>query len=163
LRVYIETTIPSYVVARDARDMHQATRQLLARDWWFYERLHHDVFVSELVLNELSHGDEELAQLRLELVQDIAVLDMLDDARVLAKEILASGLLPQKAASDAGHIAIASAHSMDVLLTWNCRHIANASIADGLRRLIESRGFSFPILGTPQQFLEYDEDDSQEL
>jgi hypothetical protein len=52
---------------------------------------------------------------------------------------------------------------MDVLLTWNCRHIANASIADGLRKLIDSRGFSVPTLGTPQQFLEYDEDDPQEL
>ena len=80
MRIYIESTIPSYVVA-PARDLLQAARQQLTRDWWDLKREVHDLFTSQVVLDEIASGDAEMAQQRLELVAQIKLLDLSDDAR----------------------------------------------------------------------------------
>jgi hypothetical protein len=74
----------------------------------------------------------------------------------LAGRILASGLLPTTADRDAAHIALATAYEMDILLSWNCRHIANAFIQAGLRKLADASGFTLPVIGTPEELLEND-------
>src|SRR5207249_6162325 len=119
MRIYVESTIPSYVVARPARDLLQAARQQLARDWWDLKRAKHEIFISQLVLDEIAFGEPEMAKRRIELVADITLLESTDEARKLTRSIMDSQLLPPKAEGDGAHIALATVHKMDILLTWN--------------------------------------------
>jgi hypothetical protein len=151
MRIYIESTIPSYVVARSSRDLLQAARQQITRDWWDLRRDTHELFASQVVLDEIAFGEPEVARRRLDLMAGITVLDPTPAAEALAGRILRSGLLPASADGDAAHIAIATVHRMDVLLTWNCRHIANAAIVGRLRRLVDAEGFGLPEIYTPEE------------
>jgi hypothetical protein len=151
VRIYIESTTPSYVVARPARDLLQAARQQLARDWWESERRRHELFTSQVVLDEIAGGDREMAALRMGLMRGLPVLDATLAAEILADKILQSGLLPSTADGDAAHISLATVHRMDILLTWNCRHIANATIEIRLRRLVQARGYELPAISTPEE------------
>lgn len=151
MRIYIESTIPSYVVARPARDILQAARQQLTRDWWELQREGHELFTSQVVLDEIAGGDAAMASQRLQLLHDVPLLELTVEANELGREILFSGLLPASADGDAAHIALATVHEMDILLTWNCRHIANAAIQQRLRRLAEKHGYTLPSLATPEE------------
>jgi hypothetical protein len=153
LRIYIESTIPSYLVARPARDLLQAARQQLTRDWWDFKREQHELFISQLVLDEIACGEAEMAKRRLELLANAALLESTEEARKLTQSIMDSRLLPAKAEGDAAHIALATVHGMDILLTWNCRHIANATVVRQLRRLVEARGQVLPEIYTPEELL----------
>ena len=160
MRIYIESTIPSYVVARPARDLLQAARQQLTRDWWDLERQAHELFTSQIVLDEIGFGDTEMAERRNQAMEGIPLLQLSDEVKELAVKVLASGLLPITADRDASHIALASAYEMDILLTWNCRHIANATIQQRLRRLVEAAGFTLPVICTPEELLESENEQS---
>ena len=115
MRIYIESTIPSYVVARPARDLLQAARQQLTKDWWDLKREKHELFTSQVVLDEIASGEAAMARQRLELVAQIKLLDLTSEANALTKQILGSGLLPADADRDAAHIALATVHEMDIL------------------------------------------------
>jgi hypothetical protein len=154
MRVYVESTIPSYTTARPARDLLQAARQQLTRDWWDLKRQRYELFISQVVLDEIAFGDQALAQERLGLVQGIPLLDLTDGVGTFAQKILDAGLLPAEADRDAAHIALATVHQMDFLLSWNCRHIANATIQPLLRRLAEAAGFALPVICTPEELME---------
>ncbi|MCX6892366.1 MAG: type II toxin-antitoxin system VapC family toxin [Verrucomicrobia bacterium] len=151
MRIYIESTIPSYVVARPARDILQAARQQITRDWWELKRDQHQLFTSQIVLDEIAAGEGEMARRRLKLIANLTVLELTPAAESLADKILQSGLLPASADGDAAHIALATIHNLDILLTWNCRHIANAAIVGRLRRLVEAQGRTLPELYTPEE------------
>jgi hypothetical protein len=153
MRLYIESTIPSYVVARPARDLLQAARQQLTRDWWETKRGGHELFTSQIVLDEIAAGDREMARRRLELMAGIAALELMPAAEALADQILRSGLLPAFADGDAAHISLATVHKMDILLTWNCRHIANGAIVGPLRRLVTAQGHELPEIFTPEELM----------
>ena len=156
MRIYIESTIPSYVVARPARALLQAARQQLTKDWWDLKREKHELFTSQVVLDEIAFGEKAMAQLRLELLQGVPSLPLTDDVKDFARKVQTSWLLPATADRDATHIALASAYEMDILLSWNCRHIANAMIQARLRRLADDAGFTLPVLCTPEELLEND-------
>lgn len=95
-----------------------------------------------------------MAKRRLELLANARLLESTEEARKLTQGIIDSGLLPAKAESDAAHIALATVHGMDILLTWNCRHIANATIVGQLRRLMmKTRGHTLPEIYTPEELL----------
>ena len=153
MRIYIESTIPSYVVARPARDLLQAARQQLTCDWWNLKREQHELFTSQVVLDEITAGEAAMARQRLKLLHGVPLLEPSAPANDLGREILRSGLLPVSADGDAAHIAIATVHGMDILLTWNCRHIANVAIQQRLRRLAEQSGYTLPALATPEEFM----------
>ncbi len=152
-RVYIETTIPSYLAAWPSRDLLQAARQQMTHDWWNQRRQNYDLCVSEVVLDEAAAGDADAAKRRLTFLQNPPLLELTDPARDLSKEIMRSGLLPQRAARDALHIAVASVHDVDFLLTWNCQHIANAAIMKELGEIVAQLDFEIPILCTPEELL----------
>jgi hypothetical protein len=160
MRIYIESTIPSYVVARPARDLLQAARQQLTRDWWDFKREQHELFTSQVVIDEIAYGEKQMAQRRLAIMQAIPLVQTLERGRELAQRILSSGLLPVTADRDAAHIALASVYEMDILLTWNCRHIANARIQQRLRKLVEDDGFTLPVICTPEEMLENENEQS---
>jgi hypothetical protein len=146
-KVYLETTIPSLLVARPSRDLIMAADQQTTLEWWKTRRARFQLFVSELVLEESSKGDRALAAQRLATVAQCQVLKVTETAQSLTMALLASGLIPGKAAVDAAHIAVAAVNGMDFMLTWNCRHIANAMTVDRVR------GFPAPVICTPYELM----------
>ncbi|MCO5053067.1 MAG: type II toxin-antitoxin system VapC family toxin [Verrucomicrobiae bacterium] len=156
MRIYIESTIPSYIVARPAHDLLQAARQQLTKDWWEMKRGSHELYTSQVVLDEVAFGEPAMAQLRLKTLQSVPLLLATDEIKEVARKIQHSGLLPITADRDAVHIALASAYNLDILLSWNCRHIANAAIQTRLRRLMESAGFELPVICTPEELMDGD-------
>lgn len=115
------------------------------------QREKHELFPSQIVLDEIADGEEVMAGQRLQLLRSVPLLELTVEANELGREILLSGLLPASADGDAAHIALATVHEMDILLTWNCRHIANAAIQHRLRRLAEKHGYTLPSLATPEE------------
>jgi hypothetical protein len=88
-----------------------------------------------------------------DLLRGIPLLDVRNDAAELASDLMQFGPLPPKAEADAAHIALAAVHNVDYLLTWNCKHIANAEMQPSLERLCRAGGFELPILCTPEQLM----------
>lgn len=152
-KVYLETTIPSLLTARPSRDILMAGQQQATRDWWGERRQHYQLFISGLVLAESRRGDASSARARDEALAACKVLEYTQAAEQLAGVILATRLLPAKAAVDAAHIAVAAVHEMDFLLTWNCRHIANAAIVDKVRAAIRAVGYIPPVICTPLELM----------
>ena len=153
-RIYIETTIPSYLTARPSRDIVQAARQQLTREWWDVERRNYDLCISQIVLDEAAAGDAEAAQRRLAVIDTLPLLDLTFEVDGLAETIMQSGgLLPASASRDAVHIAVTAVHQVHFLLTWNCRHIANATIFRDLQHIIMSAGYDVPVICTPEELL----------
>jgi len=152
-RVYLETTIASYLAAWPSRDLVQAARQQITHEWWNTQRREYDLCISEIVLDEAAGGDADAARRRLPFLQALPLLDLTEAVNDVAKAIMASGLLPPKATRDAIHIAASSVHGVDILLTWNCRHIANAAIMKELRTIVANCGYEMPIPCTPEELL----------
>jgi predicted nucleic acid-binding protein len=152
-RVYIETSIVSYLTARPSRDLIVAGHQQLTHDWWQHRRPLFDIFVSELVIQEAGRGDAEIAAKRLAVLEDVSQLEIRADAVELSRALLTRGPLPSKAAADALHIAIAAVHGVEYLLTWNCKHIANAEMRPMIERVCREQGFEPPVLCTPEELM----------
>lgn len=147
--VYIETSIPSYLTAKPSRDVRAAACQQITVQWWDEARTGFALFTSELVIVEASAGNPDAAARRLEALRGIAELAIDDEAQALAGQLLAGGGLPATAEADALHIAVAAVHRMDFLLTWNCRHIDNATRKPIIRSICASLGYSCPEICTP--------------
>ena len=149
-RLYLETTVPSYLTSRPSRDLVIAARQQITREWWERRRGSFQIYISQLVLDEAGAGDTAASRERLKVLQSLPLLEITADVTVLASSFLASGTIPRKAATDAAHIAIAAVHGMDFLVTWNCVHIANAAIAKSLALISLKHGYECPVICTPE-------------
>jgi predicted nucleic acid-binding protein len=152
-KLYLETTIPSYLVGRPSRDLLVAAHQQITRDWWESRRADFDLYASELVLQEVRAGDTQLAIRRLELLAGVPILTVRSEILELAEDLIAEGPIPRKAAGDAAHIAVATVYGCEYLLTWNCRHIANAELHRAIRRVVERYGYEVPNLCTPEELM----------
>lgn len=128
-KLYIESTIPSYLTARPSRDLIVVAHQQITREWWETRKDHFAIYISQFVLDEIGAGDFEASKKRLDAIEKFEQLDITDDVTNLASEIIASGVIPKDSPTDAAHIAIAAVHDMQFLMTWNCAHIANAEIS----------------------------------
>ena len=152
-KLYLETTVPSYLTAWPSRDLIRAGHQQITREWWQTRRDNFDIYISQFVLDEAGAGDTEAARERLAALQDFPLLDITDEVGGLAAALIASLALPAKAATDAAHIALAAVHGMHFLLTWNCTHIANAEMAVAIDGVCRERGFSCPVICTPEELM----------
>lgn len=148
--VYVETTIPSYLTAWPSRDVVRAGEQQLTRDWWM-RRSNFELRVSSLVLLECGAGDSEAAALRLAALDGVPVLAQSPEAESLADALLRNVPLPSKAAADAMHIAVAAVNGVAYLLTWNCTHIANATLRPRIEGLCRQMGYEPPVICTPKE------------
>ena len=128
-RVYVETTVISYLTARPARDVVVAGHQQSTRDWWTTAADRYELVVSELVREEAGLGDPDAVRARLSVVASLATLDATAEAETLAEVLVHTAAVPQAAIPDAAHIAFAAANGVEYLVTWNFRHIANADKA----------------------------------
>ena len=153
-KVYLESSVISYLAARPSRDLLATAHQQVTREWWERSRSRFDLYVSVEVLNEIRRGDPSAAERRQRYVESLPVLEADDPARALAAEILRASALPPKAAADAAHIALATVNGMDFLLTWNCTHIANGIVQRAISRLSRDMGFEPPTIVTPEELME---------
>ncbi len=152
-KVYIETTIPSYLVARPSRDIIIAGHQQGTQVWWDTRRNDFELFVSEIVVRECEAGDPVMAAKRLQIIEQIPMLGIPETVDFLAEQLITKGPLPRKAETDAAHIAIAATNGVDYLLTWNLRHIANAEMQESIRLVCQRAGFRLPVICTPEELL----------
>jgi len=153
-KVYVETSIISYLTARPSRDLIVAANQQLTQEWWLERRPDFDLYVSQLVLEESRGGDTVAATKRLHAIIGIPMLVLNETAIHLAEKLTQGGPLPLKAAADALHVAIATTNGMDYLLTWNCKHLANAVLRRQVEHVCRTAGYTPPTICTPQELLE---------
>ena len=152
-RVYIETSIVSYLTARRSRDVITLARQQLTEDWWKLRRSQYDIYISQLVVQEASAGDKSAAALRLEAIELLELLQISEEAFDVAQELIGPGMVPVTYADDAIHIATAVVHGMDYLLTWNFKHIGNAVLRNKFEPKVRSLGYEMPLICTPEELL----------
>lgn len=152
-RLYLETSLISYAVGRRSRDLITLANQELAREWWETQRRNYDLFISELVVREVEVGDPEVARSRLALLASLPLLSIPKEAELLAPVLLRVAGLTDNAATDALHMALAAVHGMQYLLTWNCKHIANAITRRAVERQCIAAGYDPPVICTPQELM----------
>jgi predicted nucleic acid-binding protein len=153
-KVYVETSVISYLTSRPSRDVVIAGHQQTTRDWWENRKEAFNIVVSALVIKEASAGDTITAQERLKALSGIELLEITEEARLLAQTLIETGILPKKATEDALHIAIAVTNGVDYLLSWNYKHIANVTIRQQVERACRSRGYEAVAICTPDELLE---------
>lgn len=151
-KIYLETSVISYLTARPSRTIIGTAHQQITLAWWEL-RHHYELFVSESVLRECGAGDQGAAEKRLSVVSDIPLLTITEQAIDIAEALVNNKIVPKKAAEDALHIAIATVNSVDYLLTWNCKHIANPEIQRNIAGYLDSIGLYLPFICTPEELL----------
>lgn len=149
-RVYVETSVLSYLTALPSRDLVLAAHQQVTLEWWS-QRERFELLVSEAVLAEARKGDAAAAARRLGAAEGLQVLSATDEAQRLASALLRDAAIPRKAAIDAAHIAIVTVHGLDFLVTWNCVHIANAAMRPRIEAVCRYSGFQPPVICTPEE------------
>jgi hypothetical protein len=152
-KVYLETTIVSYLTGLPGRDVVLTAHQQLTSEWW-QGRHRFDLYVSEAVLQEAAGGDPGAAARRMAALQGISVLEVTAAVAELARALVAGHAVPITAAVDAVHIAVAALHGMDFLLTWNCTHIANAVTRGRIEHVCRRAGLVSPVICTPEELME---------
>jgi predicted nucleic acid-binding protein len=153
-RVYIETTVVSYLTARPSRDLIIAAHQQVTQEWWDEYAPHFDLYISQQVLQEAGAGDAQAAGRRLQALEGLPLLEMQPAVLGLARALTEKGAIPSKAVEDGLHIATATVHGMDYLVTWNCTHIANAVTRNAVIEVCRSCGYEPPVICTPEELME---------
>ncbi len=150
-KVYIETTIVSYLTGRPSREVVARGHQQVTRDWWERDRSDFELYTSEVVIAEAERGDPEAARARLAVLEPLRRLSATSESEAMVPILLRETGLPADALLDMSHISVATVHGMQYLLTWNCRHIANARIVRIVERICRNLGFEPPVLCTPDE------------
>lgn len=152
-RVYVETSVVSYLTALGSRDLVLSAHQEVTRNWWA-ARDRFELYISQFVIDEASAGNRDAAARRLAALDGVELLEINDAAVGLAAELIDKGGLPTKARVDALHVAVAAANGMDYLLTWNCTHIANAVLRGKIEAICRAYGFEPPTICTPLELIQ---------
>ncbi len=152
-KVYIETSVISYLTARPTRNITVAAWRKATQEWWQSRRPDFELYTSELVVEEAEQGHPHAAQKRLDALREIPRLAVTDEVAELAEALLARGALPTVASDDAMHVALAAWHGVDYLLTWNCRHIDNAEKKPVIRSVCAVEGYPCPEICTPLELM----------
>ena len=153
-KVYVETSVISYLTARSSRDIIVAANQQATQEWWQSRRPDFDIYISQLVVHEASSGDSEAVVNRKKVLENIPLLDISEDAIKLAGNLVKRKAIPEQAAEDALHIALAAVNGMDYLVTWNFKHIANAAMRANVELVCRLNDFEPPIICTPLELME---------
>jgi len=152
-KLYLETSVISYLTARLSSDLIVAAHQKITYEWWDNRRVEFDLYTSELVIEEAGRGDPQAAAKRLKSLEKISLLVLNQEIFNLADLIVTQQVLPEEAHADAVHISAAILFEMDYLLSWNCRHIANAERQRKIAQIIHQTGYNMPFLCTPEVLL----------
>ena len=153
-KVYVETSVISYLTSRPSRDIVVAGHQRVTQDWWDSQRERFQLVASELVLEEAGAGDADAAAARLKVLGGLEILEVSEGAVALASELIEPGPLPKKAVEDALHISISVTNGVEYLLTWNCTHLANAAMRAAIEKICRGNGYEPSIICTPEELSE---------
>ena len=153
-KVYLETTVVSYLTGRGTRDLIVAAHQEEARALWPRLTSDFEAYISALVYEEASRGNPEQAQKRLAAIEAFSVLDVDDDAQELASRLLSDKAVPEEFPEDAIHIALAAVNGIDIVLTWNFAHINNPFKKMLIRQAVENAGYRCPEICSPDELME---------
>jgi predicted nucleic acid-binding protein len=153
-RVYIETTIISYLAARPSRDLIVAGHQQITHEWWQTSRHNFAVVSSQLVAREAGVGDPEAAEARLAFLAGLTKLEITEEALMLAQRLLQTKAIPLDFPEDALHVAVAVVNGIEYLLTWNYKHLANAGMRSKIDATCRDLGYEAAIICTPEELME---------
>lgn len=153
-RVYIETTVISYLAARLSRDATIASRQRLTQQFWYEHADRFELVISPTVISEVRRGNAEAVQRRLNLISGITRLPMSNAISNLTQNLLDTGAVPRSAETDATHIAIAAVHNVEYLATWNYKHITNVHKRQHIEQVCRESDFQPPIICPPAVLIE---------
>jgi predicted nucleic acid-binding protein len=151
--LYLDTSVIGYLTIRPSTNLITASNSVITQNWWHTRRQNFTLYISEVVLEELARGDQEIATKRLELISELPLLAINEAVEELAQQFLIKSNLPPKASDDALHIALATVYKVDYLLTWNCKHIANAKIQKKLSQISIQSGYELPTICTPYELM----------
>ncbi len=157
--LYIETSIVSYLRQKPSTQIIAAARQILTHRWWNDERSNYELVTSQYVIDEAAAGDPICAAERLRALDGIPSLPFESQVFVIANAIISRAILPPQASLDAFHIAMTAHHKIQYLLTWNCKHIANAVILPRIHEVLAELGYPIPIICTPGEMVNDDSED----
>ena len=152
--VYIESTIISYLSAKPSRDLIVAAHQQITNEWWDTIKQQVECYISPFVIQEISAGDQEAAKRRLDLIEDLSILEVNKEIQNLAQKYFAALDIPEKSRLDAFHLALSVWHEIDYLLSWNCKHIVSGRIKKMLDKVNLELDLKIPILCTPEELME---------
>ncbi|MCX7046200.1 MAG: type II toxin-antitoxin system VapC family toxin [Candidatus Sumerlaeota bacterium] len=151
-KIYIETSVVSYLVARLSSNAIVAGHQAATHKFW--QRLDgFDVYVSDLVLQEAGRGDAVRTKERIEALASFVVLDTGDEEKALARDLVYNKAVPEGNPEDALHIATAAMNGMGFIVTWNFSHINNPFTKMLIRQVVENAGFVCPEICSPDELL----------
>jgi len=154
-KVYVETTVVSYLVGwLSKHDLYVAANQEYTRQWWSERRHDFSLFTSAVVVKEARDGTPALAEARLEYLREMIFLEVTDEAEELQHLLLLQAALPRKAELDALHIAVAAVNGMDYLISWNLKHIVNATMLPKIYAICLAAGYDPPFVCTPSELME---------
>jgi len=153
-KVYIETSIPSYLCARISKNLLVAANQEITHEWWERCKDKFDLVISEIVVREVSAGHPEVAKRRLSKIEKYPKIAITDEVGDLAQILINEVPIPKKSELDAFHIAVTAINGIEYLLTWNCKHIANAVLRPKINKICRKFGCEPPIICTPQELME---------
>ena len=156
--LYLETSVVSYFTVRLSRDIIVLAHQEITRQWWEKAIQQFEIYISEPVMEEISTGDLEAVKRRLEKVDTFKRLELNVSVEKMAQVYVDRLKIPKKSALDAVHLAAASIHNMDYLVTWNCRYIANAVMRSQIEAACRNAGYAPAIICTPDELMEPDYD-----
>lgn len=157
-RVYVETTIPSFYHTLRT-DPESIARRNWTRTWWSTLAPGFTLTTSLAVIAEIQRGTSAATQSRLALLSDLPLLDINEDVEDITRIYIDRKVVPKDPVGDALHLALATYHRVDVLLTWNCRHLANPNKLEHIRIINYRLGFGMPLLATPLNYLGGDDND----
>ena len=155
--VYLETTVVGNIAGRIHPNPRIAARQNITREWWLIAASNYRLLASAMVISECSDGDASAATERLQVLNGIELLASSEDVDSLAQALIDNHAVPASESRDAFHIAIAAVNGVDYLLTWNFKHIANASLRHRIELVCRDAGFEPPIICTPDELMETDD------
>ena len=152
-RIYVETSVISYLAARASNDRVKAVRQQQSLALWQAQD-QFELIVSDTVIEEAVIGDASAVAERMKFCEQVPVLTVPPLAIALANRLIDEGVMPLKARTDALHIAVAAMHDVDFIASWNFRHIAGAVPRRKIEFALQEWGFASPIIATPEEILE---------
>ena len=152
--IYIETSVVSYYVSKPSRDIIVLAHQQITSEWWSKAVKRFDVYISEVVVEEAAAGNKESAEQRLNKLKGFPYLELTEKVEKIARIYMEKMCIPKKALRDAAHLAVASVHNIDYLVTWNCVHLANGEIIKKLLKINEKLSIKTPVICTPEELME---------
>ena len=153
-RVYLETTVISYLVGRPSSNATLASWQQITRQLWEEYTDEFTFVISPIVLTEARQGNPEAAQRRLDALSHLTVLEVLPAADMLTQKLLDVGVVPQNYSLDAQHIAVATTHGVEYLASWNQKHIVNENKREHINQVCQEAGFEPTTICTPTELIE---------